>query len=120
MPSIRKYRTANNTPPVRIQRGGMASTARRMLRRRAARPATAPAASAQGRKYAPPTTYITRSLLGALMADDVESLILRWWLEVGGDGVELLVGGPGSAFRRALAALPELTLAQRIRRVDEV
>src|SRR6476646_9011724 len=57
---------------------------------------------------------------GSRVTDDVERFIARWRLEIESNGVELRICRPRRAGRQVLRSVLELTLAQFIRRVDEV
>ena len=54
------------------------------------------------------------------MTDDVESFVLRWRLKIDRHCLELRICRPWRSGRQWPAPLPELTLADGIRRVDEV
>jgi hypothetical protein len=54
------------------------------------------------------------------VTDDVERFVVRWRLEIQSDGVELRIRRPRSAGRQVLRSILQLTLAQFVRRVDEV
>src|SRR6187551_2974787 len=57
---------------------------------------------------------------GSRVTNDVERFVVGWRLEIQSDGVELRLRRPRSAGRQVLRSILQLTLAQFVRRVDEV